>query len=77
MRQALSGMLWSKQFFFFDVTIGWMNTIPIRFILVITMPELRVVPHAEQGHHLDARQVGVPLVRSLGSCLPHDRSLDR
>jgi len=27
--------------------------------------ELGVVPHAEPGHHLHARQVGIPLVRSL------------
>ena len=30
MRQALAGMLWSKQYFFFDVTTGWTSTTPIR-----------------------------------------------
>ena len=36
-----------------------------------------MVPHAERGHHLDARQVGVPLVRGLGPGLPHAAALDR
>ena len=40
-------------------------------------PERRVVPHAERRRHLDARQVGVPLVRGLGPRLPHDRALAR
>lgn len=30
MRQALAGMLWSKQFFFFDVDLWLENTMPIR-----------------------------------------------
>ena len=30
------------------------------------VPEPGLVPHAERGHHLDARQVGVPLVRGVG-----------
>ena len=39
--------------------------------------ELRVVPHAQRGRHLDARQVGVPLVRGLGPGVPHAAALDR
>ena len=35
------------------------------------LPEPRVVPHDQRRHHLDARQVGVPLVRRLGPRLPH------
>ena len=34
--------------------------------------EHRVVPHAQRRHDLDAGQVGVPVVRGLGSGLPHD-----
>ena len=78
MRQALAGMLWSKQFFFFDGD-NWLdehhsNPAPFR---ISRRPELGVVPHAERGHHLDARQVGVPLVRGLGPGLPHAPALDR
>ena len=36
----------------------------------LAAPDLR-------GHHLDARQVGVPVVRGLGSRLPRDRPLGR
>ena len=35
--------------------------------------EHRVVPHAQRRHHLDAGQVGVPVVRGLGPGLPHHR----
>ena len=34
MRQALAGMLWSKQFFFFDGETGWTSTTPTRSIPV-------------------------------------------
>ena len=40
-------------------------------------PELGVVPHAERGRHLDAGQVGVPVVRGLGPGLPRAPALDR
>ena len=78
MRQALAGMLWSKQFFFFDGD-NWLdehNSNPLH-TGYRSCPELGVVPHAERGHHLDARQVGVPLVRGLGPGLPHAAALDR
>ena len=35
--------------------------------------EHRVVPHAQRRHHLDAGQVGVPVVRGLGPGVPHGR----
>ncbi len=72
MRQAIAGMLWSKQFFFFDGD-NWLdehNSNPLHHGYR-DCPELGVVPHAEPGHHLHARQVGVPLVRGLGPGLPH------
>ena len=78
MRQALAGMLWSKQFFFFDGD-NWLdehNSNPLH-PGYRNCAELGVVPHAERGHHLDARQVGVSLVRGLGPGLPHAAALDR
>jgi len=45
MRQAIAGMLWSKQFFFFDGD-NWLDE---------HRAEFGVVPHAERGRHLDAR----------------------
>ena len=60
MRQALAGMLWTKQYFFFDVD-KWLEEHGVdplrpsgRFIR-----NSRMVPHGERSHHLDARQVGV------------------
>ncbi len=35
-----------------------------------------VVPHAQRRHHLDARQVGVPLVRRVGPRVPHGGARD-
>ena len=72
MRQALAGMLWSKQFYYFDVD-NWLdehdsNPFSRRGS---RSAELGVVPHVQRRHHLDARQVGVPLVRGLGPGLPH------
>ena len=36
----------------------------------------RLVPHAQQPHHLDAGQVGVSLVRGVGPRVPHARAVD-
>ena len=78
MRQAIAGMLWSKQFFFFDGD-NWLDEHQLQPppYRISKCPELGVVPHAEPGHHLDARQVGVPLVRGLGPGLPYAPDLDR
>ncbi len=78
MRQALAGMLWSKQYYFFDGD-SWLeehHSHPLH-AGYRQLPELGVVPHGQRGHHLDARQVGVPLVRGLGPGLPHAAALDR
>ena len=40
-------------------------------------PERRVVPHVQRRRHLDARQVGVPLVRGVGPRVSHDLPLAR
>ena len=39
--------------------------------------ERRVVPHVQRRRHLDARQVGVPLVRGVGPRVPHALALAR
>ena len=39
--------------------------------------EPRMVPHDQRPHHLDAGQVGISLVRRLGSGISHDRAVDR
>ena len=71
MRQALAGMLWSKQFYYFDVDL-WLqehHAHPLR----CSDPgpaEHAMVPHAERRHSFHAGQVGVPLVRGMGPGLP-------
>ena len=78
MRQALAGMLWSKQFFFFDGD-NWLDehhSNPLHH-------GYRSARNSEwfhmlnRRHHLDARQVGVPVVRGLGPGVPHAAALDR
>ena len=71
MRQALAGMLWTKQYYYFDVDRGSRSTTPTPSITAAATPQPRMVPHGQRRHHLDARQVGVPLVRRLGPRLPH------
>ncbi len=78
MRQALAGMLWTKQFFFFDGD-NWLDehrSNPLH-------SGYRNARNSEWFHMLnkdiilDARQVGVPLVRRLGLGLPHAAAGDR
>ncbi len=38
-----------------------------------SLPQRPLAPHAQRRHHLDARQVGIPLVRGLGPGLPRPR----
>ena len=72
MRQALAGMLWSKQFYFFDADqLAGGTSRPPPPSRQPVLPEIGVVPHGQRGHHLDAGQVGVSLVRGLGPGLPH------
>ena len=79
LRQALAGMLWSKQLYAYDVA-RWLEGDP-------TQP----APPASRGkgakrrlahlrclrHHVDAGQVGVPLVRGVGQRLPLRRARAR
>ena len=78
-RQALAGMLWSKQFYFYDVDT-WLKeheAHPLVGAQKRRGAQRRVVPHVQRRHHLDARQVGVPVVRRLGPRVPHRRARAR
>ncbi len=67
MRQALAGMLWSKQYYFFDLN-RWLDEHhgnPLRGE-ERQQRNREVVSHGQRACDLDARQVGVPLVRRRG-----------
>ena len=80
LRQALAGMLWSKQFYHYDVQ-RWLDGDPAE------PPPPRDAPHRPQRatgatsnnarRHLDARQVGVPVVRGVGPRVPLRRARPR
>ncbi len=71
-RQALAGMIWSKQFYHYDVP-RWLDGDP-------TQPQpphsrrhgrnSRMAARQQRRRHLDARQVGVSLVRGVGPGVP-------
>ena len=73
MRQALAGLLWSKQYYEYDVH-RWLREHganpwdPARADQL--GPQRAVVSHDRPRRHLDARQVGVPVVRGLGPGVP-------
>ena len=70
-RQALSGMLWSKQYYMLDIE-RWLvdhGADPLDAGPGAAQP--RVAPYGRRGHHLHARQVGVPVVRGVGPGLSH------
>ena len=72
-RQALAGMLWSKQFYYFDLE-RWLSehkSHPLLETAAARRAEHGVVPHAQRRRHFDAGQVGIPVVRRLGSGVPH------
>ena len=61
MRRALAGMLWTKQWYGFDVD-RWLHELdahPLRSPSR-SRPQPAVVPHAKRRRPVDARQVGVP-----------------
>ena len=75
MRQALAGMLWSKQCYHYDVD-RWLrerHAPPAAVADLAGQPQRVVVPHVQPRHPVDARQVGVPLVCRLGPGLPLHR----
>ena len=72
-RQALAGMLWSKQVLLLrsrPMASGAPQSSAAR--VQTAHPQYGMVSHAERRHHLDAGQVGVPLVCGLGPGLSHD-----
>jgi hypothetical protein len=72
MRQAFAGMLWSKQFYYYDVA-RWLDGDPAQPPPPPAAASWAATPLAELRrlrHHVDAGQVGVPLVRGLGPGLP-------
>ncbi len=72
MRQALAGMLWSKQFFYYDVN-RWLKergSGPYLAVAQSRAAQRSVASHVQRRCHLDAGQVGVSLVRGVGSRLP-------
>ena len=75
MRQALAGMLWSKQFYHYDVD-KWLEergSDPFKADAQGGAAQRPLAPHVQRRRHLDAGQVGVSLVRGLGPGLPRAR----
>ena len=69
LRQALAGMLWSKQFYHYDVE-EWLEgdpAGPVPPATRLTGRNADVGAPQQPGHHLDARHVGVPVVRRRGT----------
>ena len=74
MRQALAGMLWSKQYYYFHLD-DWLSEHHANFLRG-DRKRIRnrgLGPHGERRHHLDAGQVGVSVVRVLGPGPSHHR----
>ena len=72
MRQAFAGMLWSKQLYDYDIQ-RWLDGDPDPAAttgVAADRPELALDELRRVRHHVDARQVGVPVVRGLGPRLP-------
>ncbi len=79
MRQALAGMLWSKQFYYFDVN-RWLEergSDPFSPIAQGRAAQRPVASHVQRRRHLDAGQVGVSVVCGVGSRLPRAAALAR
>ena len=79
MRQAFGGLFWTKQYYFFDVNM-WLRehgVDPFDAPASVAGQEPPLVPHVQRRRHLDAGQVGVPVVRRLGSRLSRGRARGR
>ena len=77
MRQALArACCGRKQFYFYDVDQWLASTAPARSTRSGSLRNGALVPHGQRRRHLDAGQVGVPVVRGLGSRVPHLRADD-
>ena len=69
-RQALAGMLWSKQLYLFDVRALAGRRPGAAAAAAGPHPQPRLAASEQCRHHLDAGQVGVSLVRRLGPGVP-------
>ena len=72
MRQALAGMLWSKQYFFFDGD-NWLdehNSNPLHTGYKNSRNS-EWYPYVERGHYFHARQMGISLVCCMGPGIPY------
>ena len=68
LRQAFAGMLWCKQFYHYDVE-RWLDGDPAsrrRRRRAGSGRNARLAPPRQPRRHLDARHVGVPVVRGVG-----------
>ena len=75
MRQALAGMLWSKQFYYYDVD-RWLEergSDPFKATRKAAPRNDQLAPHVQRRRDLDARQMGVPMVRGMGPGLSRAR----
>ena len=72
MRQAFAGMLWSKQLYYYDVApLAGRRPDPAGPAAgARDRPQRALAQLRRLRHHVDAGQVGVPLVRRLGPGLP-------
>ena len=70
MRQAFAGMVWSQQFYHYDVA-RWLDgdTVPPPGRTQVR-PQRGLAPSQQPRHHRDARQMGISLVCLLGPRLP-------
>ena len=78
LRQAFAGMIWGKQFYDYDIARGSTGDPASR------RPRPRAAPAATRAgatsslrHHVDARHVGVPVVRGVGPAVPRRRARPR
>ena len=77
-RQGYAGLLWSKQFYNYVIR-DWLNGDPGQ---PAPPPErnggrnARMDAPLQPRHHLDARQVGISVVRGMGPGFPHDPILE-
>ena len=72
LRQAFAGMLWCKQFYHYDVA-RWLDGDPAQSAAAGRAPrraQPRLDAPRQPRRHLDARHVGVPVVRRVGPRLP-------
>ena len=74
-RQALAGMLWTQAVLLLRHRALARRARARPVGGRPAHPQQRLVPHGQRRRHLDAGQVGVPVVRGLGPGLPHDRAV--